>query len=305
MALLERVNSMKQQGFSETDIANALKEEGNTPTEIEEVMSQSKIKAAVAENFTPSGYETSNVPGMQASIMDGSEQPAPVMAEEPQVQAPMPAMPMQTPMQSISQQSAAAPAPAYDQYQYPAESAYPAEAQYAQGYAPQYGYAPETTTGYYQQVLDIETVRDISKQQVEEALRKMREDLLNFSKMKSELKFEMQDIDNRLLKVESQMAEIQASIIRKIGEYGDSISSISKEIRATQQSFSKMVNPMLDKSRGASKAPSKEAREEAEEEPEREEQIAPKKQPAKKFEKKSPRPVSGESSSPSFEDYFR
>ena len=291
MALLERVNAMKEQGLSETEIFNALKDAGNTPEEIANALSQARIKAAVAQTSAPEEYPPGDMTGMQPSIMAGVEQPAAIMAEEPLARpsAKMPAAPVQTPMQTIAQQTMA-PA-AYEQYQYPqyaAEAAYPAEAQYPQEYA----YAPETA-GYYQQALDLETVRDISKQQVDEALRKIREDLLAISKIKTEMNFEIQDMQNRLSKIESQMGEIQAAIIRKIGEYGESISSISKEIQATQQSFSKVINPLMDKTRGISRVQPMPVKEEIQ-------KPAPKKQ-----EKKAPRVSQADSSSPSFEDYFR
>ena len=312
MALLERINSMKQQGLSETEIVNTLKEEGNSPMDINDALSQSQIKAAIAEGSAPAGYEASGMGGMQPSIMAGEESASMSIPEErtapvampqysaqpvaaPQYSAPLP---VTTPTQQI------AAAQAYEQNQYPAESAYPSEAAYAQGYPQEYGYAPEAAAGYYPQVLDIETVRDISKQQVEEALGKMRGDLLSLAKMKTEMKFEMQDMENRLAKVESMMGEIQASIIRKIGEYGESISSISKEIKATQQSFSKVINPLMDRTRGVSK-PRVSEEQEAEEEPEIKEQIAPKKQPAKKPEKKAPRSSAESASGATFEDYFR
>jgi hypothetical protein len=302
MALLERINSMKQQGLSETEIINTLKEEGNSPMDINDALSQSQIKAAIAEGSAPAGYEASGMGGMQPSIMAGEESASMSIPEERTAPVAMPQYSAPLPVTTPTQQIAAAQA--YEQNQYPAESAYPSEAAYAQGYPQEYGYAPEAAAGYYPQVLDIETVRDISKQQVEEALGKMRGDLLSLAKMKTEMKFEMQDMENRLAKVESMMGEIQASIIRKIGEYGESISSISKEIKATQQSFSKVINPLMDRTRGVSK-PRVSEEQEAEEEPEKEEQIAPKKQPAKKPEKKAPRSSAESSSGATFEDYFR
>ena len=36
------------------------------------------------------------------------------------------------------------------------------------------------------------------------------------------------------------------SILKKIGEYGDGIQNIEKEMQSTQNSFSKMVNPLTD-----------------------------------------------------------
>lgn len=215
MALLERIISMKQQGVSDAQIINTLKEEGITPMEINEAISQSKIKSAIA-------------PGNEMQQSMGSPSPGQAYSQE---------MPQQ---QSYSQEM---PQQGYSQEQY-AQQAYPQE-QYAQ-------------QGYSQGV-DIETIKDISKQQVEEAFKKIKEELSSLSKMKTDVKFEMQNIENRLSQVEAVIHELQSAIIRKMGEYGEAITGISQEVRATQQSFSKILNPVIDQKRGIKSEQSKDS----------------------------------------------
>ena len=48
------------------------------------------------------------------------------------------------------------------------------------------------------------------------------------------------------------------AIIRKIGDYGEDIENLSKEIRATQDSFGKIINPLAEKAKEEkNKEPSK------------------------------------------------
>jgi hypothetical protein len=107
----------------------------------------------------------------------------------------------------------------------------------------------------------------------------------------------MQDIENRLVKVEEIIHELQSSIIRKMGEYGESIQGISKEIRATQDSFAKVINPVLDKKRGINPSFEKNSP------PQIQEQI-PQKQKPKQIQESQPSQARSENSA-SFEDYFR
>jgi len=241
MALLERINSMRNQGLNDAQIVNALTDEGISPLEINEALSQSMIKSAVSEQASD----------MQPSIMSGEA--APQFAPPPEPTAPS----------SMAPPQQMAPAPQAYQEQYPPQQyaeqyspqGYDPNAYAQQGYDPnaypqqgydQAGYAQQ---GYYSQVLDVETVRDIARQQIEEAVKKMREEVSTLSKMKTEIKFEIQELENRTAKMESIIQEIQTAVIRKMGEYGQSIASISKEIRATQDSFSKVINPIMDKNR--------------------------------------------------------
>lgn len=277
MALLERISSMKQQGISDSQIQNTLVNEGVSPREIVEAVSQYKIKNAVASEG-----------GLQPSIMPESNQqqymsvpessPSPTMQQyTQQPQAQQPAYQQEYAQQQVQQQ-------AYDPQQYAQQQGYDQQAYAQQGYAPQ--------------VLDIETVRDISKQQVEESLRRLKEEISSLSKLKSEIKFEIQDIENRLKKVEEVMHEMQSAVIRKMGEYGESIQGISKEIRATQESFAKVINPLVDKKRGISQNYSKD---------EEQQESVQEEQPKAQTKGKKPQAPSGsrEQGSASFEDYFR
>lgn len=279
MALLERIESMEDSGMQEMDIINSLREEGISPREINEALSQSKIKTAVSPE--------SEFTGMEPSIMAPSTEQQQVSQVPQNIPTPSRTAPVQA-------QVMQAPAP---QQPYYAQETYAPQDQAAYSY-PQdqtaYGdqYAPQDQAAYYSQVLDVETVRDIAKQEIEESLKKLREQLDSLDKMKTDLKFELQNMENRLSRIESIIQEVQSSIIQKMGQYGEAISGISSEVRATQQSFSKMLGPLMDKRRVTS-SESEEIQERSSFKPK------PKKQEAQS------RPQSSSSGSASFEDYLR
>jgi predicted CopG family antitoxin len=79
-----------------------------------------------------------------------------------------------------------------------------------------------------------------------------------------------------------------------MGEYGESVSNISKELRATQDSFSKILNPLLDKKRGISQ----EMENEGQDSEESEKEINQQKPSPKKSRQEA-------KDSASFEDYLR
>ncbi len=250
MALLERVNLLKQQGLQDAQIVNTLREEGNSPVDINEAMSQSRIKAEVANEYAQAGE-------MQPSVMASNSSEAqfmsvPEAARNPnqatnQVPAYSQMYTQELPQQAQAQQQV------QQQFQAPAQQqAYQDQSQAYAQYPDQsqaYGY-DASQQGYYQQVLDLETVKDISRQQIDEALKKLRVEIDALSKMKTEMKFQMTDMQNRLSQVEGIIHELQSAVLRKMGEYGEAIAGISKEVQATQNSFAKVINPLFDKKRG-------------------------------------------------------
>ena len=109
---------------------------------------------------------------------------------------------------------------------------------------------------------DLETIRDIAKREIESSITKLRQQVEISTRISLELKTQIQLIESRLSKTEIIIQELQSAIIRKMGEYGEAISGISQEIQETQKSFSKMINPVLDKKRGIPQQESSEEQEE-------------------------------------------
>lgn len=250
MALVDRISQMKKEGIQDPLIVKTLIEEGNPPASVSEAFSQIRTRSAISmeEGMQPSiASQPSEIPS--PSETEGMEMPEPVPAAQSAEEGMQPSM-----MQAQQEETSAMPAEygqtgAYQEQPY-GQQQY-AEPQYAEG-----GYSP--------QAVDIETVRDITKQVLEESLLKLKTQINEVMKLKTELKFEMQDMENRLKKVEDIIQQLQFSIIKKMGDYGEAISGISNEIKATQESFSKMINPILDKKRGINREEAEESKKEEE-----------------------------------------
>jgi len=167
-------------------------------------------------------------------------------------QAPEQQMPEQQPLENQPQEATNA--------QYASE-------QYAQQPYPQEQYAQTADQGqnaqepYYQQAIDTETIREIAKQIIETELEKTKSQITEITKLKTELKFQIENIDTRLTKIENSMESLQSAILKKVGDFGEAVQDISKDLQSTQESFSKLVNPLVDQKRGkpSPKAKSKKA----------------------------------------------
>jgi len=214
MPVLDQVKQMQKQGLNEEQITQKLKEQGTSPLEINQALEQAKIKAAVSE-------APPQVPaGMQAS---GQQMP--------------PAQPMTQEMapeaEQMPQAPQAEPAEGTPEYIPPTPQAYPPEYQEYQPY----------------QAMEPGTMTEIAEQITEEKLSKIKSELGGLSQLKTTLNKKVEDIDQRLIKIENTIATLQQSILGKIGEYGQSMEDIKSEMGMMQESFSKALNPLIDKTR--------------------------------------------------------
>lgn len=223
MATLERVMQMRQQGVSEPQIIQVLKQEGISPREINEALSQSQIKSALSFES-----KTSENPGdIQSNESFSQMQPSRTYNESAPEEAEM-----YSPEQSLQGESI--------------QPITQPTGNYAMQLSP-----PSPYTDYYpeyqpQQATDIGTINDIAEQIVEEKTMSIKKQMLNLTRFKEETALEVEKINERLEKIENTFNELQMAIIRKIGEYGEDIHNISKELHNTQDSFSKLVNPLTD-----------------------------------------------------------
>ena len=296
MAALDQIMEMKNQGLQTNQIIQSLKQQGISPKEINEALSQSEIKSEISKDSNqnifpgtpesnispqqlgmqqpagnPSGIQapssiapqsSDGMQGMQPSLGESIQTP-PAQEVPPQSPAETPGMEMQSPME-VPAPSAEAPPEYQGQEEYP---------EYSAGeYYPEYQYG--------QQSSDIDTIRDISSQITDEKTKEFRKEFSQFTNFKKDTEMQLETLAVKLDKVEKIMEELQLAIIKKVGEYGEDIKQISNEIKTTQDSFSKLANPLMDK---------------REEEKTTTQKTETKKSPSRRKSKKSP----------TFEDFLR
>ncbi len=213
MGALDQVTRMKGQGIPDQDIINELSRQGVSPREINDALKQSQIKYAVSN------------PGdeLQPSIMPNEEVPAPT-----------PDQGYQPNVYEENQQQNYAPA---EQEQYT-----PQENQ--QYYQPGGNY----TEQYAQPTgIDADTVMEISDQLFSEKIKKFQKQLDATSEAAILLQTKLENVSERLKKIEVIMDKLQIAILEKVGSYGQNLESVKKEMSMMQDSFSKMVSPSRER----------------------------------------------------------
>jgi len=225
MATLDKVMELQKQGISDTEISAQLQNEGIAPMEINDSLNQAKIKNAVSPPT-----ETAQAPGqeMQASIMPNqAEQLAAQAPTQPMTQE-IPAPTGQAPGPEIYPPQAA-PGQPQDNYYQETPQAYP-EQDY---YAPQNG-------------MDTETISEIAEQVATEKLNEFKKKTGDLVSFRNTTQDKIEDIDDRLKRIESTIDKLQQSIIEKIGEFGESSAMIHKDLDNLHGTVSKLMNPLID-----------------------------------------------------------
>jgi len=113
-------------------------------------------------------------------------------------------------------------------------------------------YYPETTQAYPEQAyypqesLDTETITEIAEQVIIEKIQELNKELGNIPAFKAETKEKIQNLDERLKKIENSIEKLQQAIIGKIGEFGESSAAIHKDLDNLHNTVSKLMNPLID-----------------------------------------------------------
>ena len=264
--VLDQINSMKQQGMQSNQIIQNLKQQGISPKEINEALSQSEIKSEINSNqniFPESpGSNMNNPPSATGQQPQMSQQPAagqqpPAMGQSSVQQTPSTAQMEpslgQRPVQQQGQQPAQQPAMGQPAMQMSSEQQMiqPVVLQpQTQDFSQYQEYAPEGDYDYPEYSggggggADIETINDISSQLIDEKTKHFKKEVTEFTNFKKESHNKLEELDKRLIKIEDTIEDLKMAIIRKIGEYGEDIQNLSNEMKATQNSFAKIINPL-------------------------------------------------------------
>lgn len=272
MGILDKINKMERQGLTESQIINVLSQEGISPREINEALSQSKIKSAIKfepenpkepilnqKEILKNGKIQVNSGGekMLPSMMHSSQGSFDNQNQNPEQNYPEYQPEQQSQMQEQNyppqgyqrQNSATQNYPEYfpeqrpiseEQYISQEESNYPPQ-NYSEPNYPEY--QPEQQSN---NLTDVETINDIADQIIEEKIKGIKKSIVLFKRFQEDAIFEIKRVNQRLTKIEENFSNLQTAILRKIGGYGEDIQNISKEMRATQDSFSKILNPLIN-----------------------------------------------------------
>lgn len=209
--MIEQIIQMQQQGKPDGEIIQYFREQGISPRDISEALSQAKIKSALGM------AQRQDFPDSSEGEMQPSMMPKPPQTYEPG---------------------------SYQQEQYTQESsqAYPEYSPEVSQESPIQEYAQyQPTTSF-----DIETINEIVEQVVDEKTDETKKQVSSLIKLYRNLQLEIQRIEQRTSKIESLFNELQFAILNKIGEYGKNLQDVTQELHETQKSFSKIANPLAE-----------------------------------------------------------
>ena len=206
MDVINKILDLQRRGMSDQEIVTQLGNEGISPKEIRDSISQATVKNAVyqEENFDQSPNQ-----GMSPSITESGQ-------EEQQM--------TQQPENQQSDQSQA------QTYYTPTP----------QSYSPEQGYYQQQSPG------DTEVITEIAEQVSSEKINELKKKIGDITGFKSEMKDKIEDLDDRLKRIENTLDKIQQSIIGKIGEFGENASMIQQDLGNIHQTMSKMMDPLMD-----------------------------------------------------------
>ncbi|GIU68516.1 MAG: hypothetical protein KatS3mg001_366 [Candidatus Pacearchaeota archaeon] len=235
MSVLDQIISMKKKGIPENEIISSLEEQGISPREISEALNQAKIKEAVSA-------ETSDEEMIPSIMIPEKAEPLPTEGEISDVDLlpPTPSTGYTVPKivrKEISEQEVP------ETFQ---ETQEQVSDQYYQPQQP----PPETYQYFYgetPQVSDFDTIIEISEQVFQEKIKALQKQIDSFNEFKNISQTKIDNISERLKRIENSLDSLQAAILEKIGDYGRGIDAIKKEMELIQESFHELAKSKKEK----------------------------------------------------------
>jgi len=108
-------------------------------------------------------------------------------------------------------------------------------------------YASYDQQQYYQpQGLDTETITEIAEQIVIEKFDEFNQKTGDLVSFKVEVQERIKDLNEKIKRIELSLDKIQQAIIGKIGDYGENLNFIKKDLSNVHETVSKLMNPLID-----------------------------------------------------------
>jgi len=230
MELLDQVMSLKQQGKSDMEIASELQKSGISASNIQGAISQANVKNAVSPPESSKTTPTENSPtsNMQPSMMSldtpPQNQPESNIPNQTQIPEPIPSTPDPAAQMQVSQFQAPE-----QEYYTPQPTSYPEQNYY------------QDTSGY-----GTETISEIAEQVATEKIKDYQSKVGDMASFKIQIQNKVNDIDDRLKRMENSIDKLQQAILGKIGEFGESSAMIHQDLNNLHGTVSKLMNPLVD-----------------------------------------------------------
>lgn len=255
MGVLEQIMELKRTGIPENEIIGKLREQGVSPNAITEALNQAKIKSAVSSSgggikneMEPSmmGPEGAEPPPKElpteGGFSDADLTPAPQKYQTPPLQKEI------TPVsRDVSNKEEYVPQPQGEFYPGQDQQQYQQDQYQPEQYIPQ-GYSPQQEYGYPTSgISDTDTIIEITEQVFSEKIKTIQKQVEDLTEFKVLAQTKIDNISDRLKRIELNIDRLQAEILEKVGSYGRGLEGIKKEMGMMQQSFGKIVKTVVEK----------------------------------------------------------
>ncbi|MBU2104183.1 MAG: hypothetical protein KKF67_00190 [Nanoarchaeota archaeon] len=123
----------------------------------------------------------------------------------------------------------------------------PEEQKYAPQDSQQNYYQPESYESYSTGGIDTDTMIEIAEQVFQDKIKQIKKQVENTSELKNILQSNIENLSERLKRIESVIDKLQIQILEKVGSYGEDLRAMRKEMSMIQDSFGKTINSFADK----------------------------------------------------------
>lgn len=256
MGLIDDVKSMRRQGRTDDEIRQMLKQQGYNLNQVDDAMSQSRIKDAISQQ----DLQQQNSPQNTGSSQQNNA-PTP---QDNQVYADSSPMIAQSSDNSFQRVGGGTEATQGSTNEYSSQSPQGyegmqpsmmgAQQQQAtqeyggnQGYSSAYGYPEYQQYQSYQDTMSSDIISEISEQVVSEKLAGLNDKFEKAADFRTTAEAKIEALDERLKRIEKIIDKLQISILQRVSDYVTDVKDIKKEIQETQKSF-KSVNRAREES---------------------------------------------------------
>jgi hypothetical protein len=258
MTTLEQVMDLKSKGVPDQEIIRKLQEQGISPGEITDSLSKAQIKSAVSDMGNGGGFSE----GMEPSILGSEDEPYRLPTEgnisDIDLTPPIPGgfqgqqLPAHVTREVSDEQDTY-----YPQENYSPQDTYTPQETYSPQQQPQYPQysqlqTPSQENYEYTQYApgggDTDTMIEVAEQVFSEKNKPIQKKVDEMNEFRSLAQTKLDNISERMRRIENIIDKLQASILEKIGSYGHGFETIRKEMNMMQESFGKIVNKVADSS---------------------------------------------------------
>ena len=229
MQVTEKIRELQHAGATDEQIIQQLQNEGVSPKEIYDSLNQVQVKNAISPPaIVPQDPNQPNALSQMQEYPPADFNPNQAAATE--ISQGQPAQELQAPPAQGQPQMQEYTAPQEQDYYSQTPQAYPQDQNYP----------------YQQEYTSTETISEIAEQVVLEKFEDFEEKMSDLSTSKDLIESRVDDLNERLKKIEHSIQTLNSAVIGKVGEVAQNNALIHKDLDNLHGTVSKLMDPLVD-----------------------------------------------------------